>query len=90
MANNTAIIERIIGKNDITDWKAFDANSIPEISPILVFSKTPENTIAKDVNKQRIPVKKVSRSATKPCEMCSFVCAAAYTIAAAPVPASFD
>ena len=68
---NTAIIERIIGKNESTDWKAFEANSIPEICPIVWFSKTPENTIANEVNKQRIPVKKVSSNATKPCEICS-------------------
>ena len=30
-------------------------------------------SIAKDVNKQRTPVKKVSNNATKPCDMCSFV-----------------
>ena len=63
---DSAIIESIIGKNGITDWKALDASSIPEISPICVFSNTPENTIAKDVKRQSIPVRKVSNNATKP------------------------
>ena len=72
IANKTAIIERIIGKNESTDWNALDANSIPEICPIVCSSNTPENTIANEVNKQRTPVKNVSSNATKPCDMCSF------------------
>ena len=59
------MIERITGKNGITDWKAFDANSIPEIS-LAACVQAPENTIANDVNKQRSPVKNVSTKATKP------------------------